>query len=156
MDNIKRISLDFAVSPQILPVHIEILADRGFSAIINNRPDGESHDQPNSEVLADAASRYGLDYAHIPVVPGQLDDGAVRAFMQAHASSTGAVLGFCRTGTRATMLWALSQAGTLDIELIIDTATGAGYDIRDLRPRLEALAKVRIVGDVPEHDEGAA
>jgi uncharacterized protein (TIGR01244 family) len=42
------------------------------------------------------------------------------------------VLAFCRSGTRSTTLWALSQAGKLPAHEIIAQAARAGYDMSHL------------------------
>ena len=47
------------------------------------------------------------------------------------------VLAFCRTGTRCTTLWALSQAAEQDNQSILTTAGQAGYDLSKLADRLD-------------------
>ena len=47
------------------------------------------------------------------------------------------ILAFCRTGTRCTTLWALSQASELDNRTILETAAQAGYDLSGLVDRLD-------------------
>ncbi|MGE4327509.1 MAG: sulfur transferase domain-containing protein, partial [Pseudodonghicola sp.] len=59
------------------------------------------------------------------------------------ADATGPVLGYCRTGTRSTVIWALGQAGTLPVDEILEKASAAGYQLDHLRPALEALAASR-------------
>jgi len=44
---LKEISPKLSVSPQITPDDLAVLKDKGFRAIICNRPDGEGADQPN-------------------------------------------------------------------------------------------------------------
>ena len=39
---------------------------------------------------------------------------------------------YCRSGTRSTTLWALSQAGRLGADEIIALAANAGYDMSHL------------------------
>ena len=49
----------------------------------------------------------------------------------------GKALAFCRSGTRSTYLWALSQAaGGQDVEDITRKAAVAGYDLTPIRPFL--------------------
>ena len=43
------------------------LANRGFSTIICNRPDGEGEDQPSSNSLSTHAKRVGIEFAYLPV-----------------------------------------------------------------------------------------
>ena len=128
----KKISPALWVSPQIEVADVARLAEMGVRSIVNNRPDGESDDQPDSESLARAAAVHGLDYRHIPVVPGKLDDGHVTAFRRARQTLTGPVLAFCRTGTRAITLWALSEAQQLDADAIVATAVGRRRSINSI------------------------
>ena len=44
--DIRRVTPDLAVSPQIAPEEIEAVKAAGFASIVCNRPDGESFDQP--------------------------------------------------------------------------------------------------------------
>jgi sulfide:quinone oxidoreductase len=46
------------------------------------------------------------------------------------------VLVYCRSGMRSTALWALSQAGKISVEDIVEAAGTAGYDLNPFLPRL--------------------
>jgi uncharacterized protein (TIGR01244 family) len=46
--------------------------------------------------------------------------------------SNGPVFCYCRSGTRSTTLWALSQAGKLPANEIVEAAARAGYDMSHL------------------------
>ncbi|MGI9288857.1 MAG: TIGR01244 family sulfur transferase [Pseudomonadales bacterium] len=137
---IKKISPFLHVSSQLSVEDIGIAAAQGIKSIINNRPDGEAEDQPASSDLKAAAQRHSLGYQHIPVISGKLSDENVAQFTAAMAALQGPVLAFCRTGTRSTTLWALSEAPRLDVDAILSTAHGIGYDLKELRPRLEKAA----------------
>ena len=52
------------------------------------------------------------------------------------------VLAFCKSGMRATSLWALSQAGKLTTEEILRQAAACGYDLAPLAPRIEERAGI--------------
>ncbi len=134
---IARLTPFLSVSPQIAPTDLGTLAALGFKAVISNRPDREADDQPASADVAAAAERVGLAYRHIPVVSGKVGDDDVAGFAAALAELKGPVLAFCRTGTRSSTLWALSEAGHLDPQAILATTAEAGYDLSALRPRLE-------------------
>jgi uncharacterized protein (TIGR01244 family) len=54
---IAKLTPFLAVSPQIAKADLGALAAQGFRAVINNRPDGEAVDQPESAALAAAAGR---------------------------------------------------------------------------------------------------
>lgn len=131
---IQPLSNQLSVTSQIAPADVAALAVQGFRSIINNRPDGESDDQPSSATIAAAAKQAGLEYRYIPVVPGQLQQAQVQAFAEALTDMPSPVLAFCRSGMRSSTLWALQAPGTADA--ILDTARAAGYDLSGLRQHL--------------------
>nr|WP_298145093.1 bifunctional protein tyrosine phosphatase family protein/NAD(P)/FAD-dependent oxidoreductase [uncultured Pseudomonas sp.] len=137
MEPIKRLSPFIAVAAQLQPADMGTLAAAGFRCVINNRPDAEGEGQPDSEEMAAAARASGLEYHHLPVIPGQIGDADVAAFGELLGRVRGPLLAFCRTGTRSCSLWALSEAHHLDPEVLLATAQGAGYDLTGLKPRLQ-------------------
>lgn len=140
MTNTKRLTDNLSVSAFVRPAELRTLTPQ-FGTIINNRPDGEEPGQPTSAEIEAEARRLGLGYVSLPVVAGQITDQQVAAFSKALSECDLPVLAFCRTGTRSTMLWALSQAGKRNADDILKTAAAAGYDLSGLRPRLEETAK---------------
>lgn len=135
--DIRKLSETLSASPQIAVADVATVAARGFASIISNRPDGEQPDQPTAAQIAAAASDAGLAFRHIPITPGQLDHQDIAAMAEALATLPKPVFGFCRTGTRTTMMWALTEAGRQSADDLITTAGKAGYDLEGLRPRLE-------------------
>ncbi|MFM7786364.1 MAG: TIGR01244 family sulfur transferase [Gammaproteobacteria bacterium] len=136
--DLHRLDDTVTVAPQLLAEELAAVARLGFRTVINNRPDGESFDQPPSAVMAEAAQAAGLAYHHQPVVSGGLSVQDVLAFRELLASAEGPVLAFCRSGTRCANLWALAQAGSCDPDAVIASAASAGYDLRGLRQILQA------------------
>lgn len=130
--DLRRINDDISVSPQLAPADLAGLRAAGFTTIINNRPDGEAPDQPNSAEMATAAAAAGLAYHYIPLGRDGVSPEMVAETADAIAASAGPVLAFCRSGTRSTTLWALSQAGRLPADEIVAEAAGAGYDVSHL------------------------
>ncbi|MCC6479566.1 MAG: TIGR01244 family phosphatase, partial [Sphingomonadaceae bacterium] len=52
----------------------------------------------------------------------------------------GPVLAYCRSGTRSTLLWALSEASQGgDPDALTNMAAKAGYDINPVRPLMDML-----------------
>ena len=142
------------VCGQITPEDIDQAASAGVRLIINNRPDGEEPGQPLSADLKAKADALDIAYRYIPISGGNFDDASVMAFGDALASADGPALAFCRTGTRATTLWALSQAGSRPTAAILGAANAAGYDLSQLRGRIEAASTSS--PDVPAADRPAA
>lgn len=104
-----QLDAKLAVSPKVRPEDLAQLRSAGFRCVINNRPDGEAPEQPTSAELGAEAARLGLDYYHIPVVPGLVEDADALAFGKVLASTEGPVLAFCRSGARSTSLWKRSR-----------------------------------------------
>lgn len=137
MPTTKKLTDDLFVAAQLQPQDMAELANAGFKMVINNRPDGEADDQPSSAEMAAAAEAAGLEYAHQPVVGSNISETDIDGFDAIVSLAETPVLAFCRTGTRCTTLWALSQADELDNDTILKTATDAGYDLSGLVGRLD-------------------
>jgi uncharacterized protein (TIGR01244 family) len=133
---LKRINEHISVSGQIQPEDVAAIKAEGFTTIINNRPDAESPDQPAGAEIAAAAEAAGLAYVAIPLGRDGVSADMVEATRAALAASAGPVFAFCRSGTRSTTLWALSQAGEMAGSDIIAAAAGAGYDMSHLAAHL--------------------
>lgn len=84
-------------------------ATNGFTAVINNRPDGEEAAQPGSKAEEVAAGTNGLAYTHIPVTGPTITEADVRAFQSAIAAADGPVLAHCKSGTRSLTLYAIGE-----------------------------------------------
>ncbi|SHI88175.1 TIGR01244 family sulfur transferase [Wenxinia saemankumensis] len=135
--DIRQIAPGLSVGPQIVPADIAALKAAGFGAIVSNRPDGEEAGQPASAEIARAAQAAGLAFRAQPIRPGQVGAQDAADFGALLEALPGPVFAYCRTGTRAATLWALSQAGRRPAEGIIAAARAAGYDLAPLRDRLE-------------------
>ena len=94
--------------------------------------------------LADieAATRAaGMDYLAIPIGSAGFSEPQVEKLQEALAASQGPVLGYCRSGTRSTLLWSLAQArGGVSPDSIAETAAEAGYDVAPVRPAMDMFA----------------
>ncbi len=133
----RHLTSDMAVSAQISIDDVPEIAKLGFKAIINNRPDDETDNQPSSKQLAEAAHKEGIEYHHQPVKSGNITDQDVDTFGRLLDQIEEPVFAFCRTGTRSSVLWALSQVGLLDTDEILSRCQQAGYDLSIIRPRME-------------------
>jgi len=126
---IKTISNGFSVSPQIVADDVKEIAKRGFRSIVCNRPDGEGADQPTFEEISNAAKEAGLEVRYQPIVSGKVSDDDARDFGRLYDELPKPVFAYCRTGTRSTTLWSLSQAAHLDTSEILRATKAAGYDM---------------------------
>jgi uncharacterized protein (TIGR01244 family) len=134
--DVKRINDQISVSPQISPDDVPALKAKGFTTIINNRPDGEAPDQPAGDSVRQAAEAAGLGYHHIPLGRDGVTPDMVARTREALEGSAGPVLAYCRSGTRSTTLWALAQAGRMPAGDIVAEAANAGYDVSHLMAHL--------------------
>jgi uncharacterized protein (TIGR01244 family) len=129
---LKRINDQVSVSPQISPDDLVAIRQAGFVAVINNRPDGEAFDQPDSASMQAAAEAAGLAYHYIPLGRDGVSPEMIEQTKMALEGSAGPVFCYCRSGTRSTTLWALSQAGKMPAQEIVTAAAHAGYDMSHL------------------------
>lgn len=140
--DLRQITPELSVSPQIQPQDMAALAAEGFRVIINNRPDNEVGPDEDGAAIRAAAQAAGLDYREIPFQPGQITLDMVDAQAQALALP-GRKLAYCRSGNRSTVLWALTCAGQQPTDALLHTAAEAGYDLSGVRPLIEQLAGSR-------------
>ena len=130
MSDFRRVTEDFTTAPQISVADVAEAARQGFRTIINNRPDGETPDQPSSAEIEAAANAAGLAYHHVPVV-GAPTPGQVEAVQQIIAQAEAPVLAFCRSGTRSIVTWSIGQAmsGAMPRGELVSLGRQAGYDL---------------------------
>jgi uncharacterized protein (TIGR01244 family) len=133
---LKRINDRVSVAPQISPDDIPAIKAAGFTDIVNNRPDGEAAGQPSGAEIQAAVEAAGLRYHAIPLGREGVSSEMVEATKSVLEGSAGPVLCYCRSGTRSTTLWALSQAGEVPANAIIAAAGQAGYDVSHLAGHL--------------------
>ena len=112
---------------------IEALAGAGVRAIVNNRPDAEDPGQLPAADARRIAESHGIAYHHIPVTAASLSRADVEAFAAVLASAPQPIVAHCRSGTRSTLLWALTRvAEGADPAALIADAARHGIDIAAL------------------------
>ena len=136
--SMKKLSDHFYVGPQIEVDDIEDIQISGIKSVICLRPDGEGPDQPAFDTLKTQADTLKLA-AHY--IPGQISEEQIAEFADMVSKSTGPIFAYCRSGMRATALWALHQAQIgQSVDEILAAAKSAGHDLTALTPRLSAAA----------------
>lgn len=137
----RQIDEKIFVSPQIEATDVAEAQAQGVTLVINNRPDGESPDEPQGPEIEAAARAAGLDYVAIPVGHGGFSQPQVDAMLTALESATGKTLAYCRSGTRSTLLWSLARAKAGDApQSLHEKANGAGYDLTPVAALIDMLA----------------
>lgn len=140
--DLRQLSPDLAVSPQITPEDIPRLAEAGFKVLINNRPDEEIDAELEHQVMSAAAESAGMAYHYMPFHPGQVTPALISEFAAATAGKA-PVIAYCRSGHRCSVLWALTQAAKRPEREILETAAKAGYDLSNIGPLIASLANRR-------------
>lgn len=141
MSGFRKLTENVLVSPQLALADVAAAAASGVAMIINNRPDGEDPDAPQSADIAAAAAAAGLNYVEIPVGHAGFSEPQVDAMIAALEQAEGPILAYCRSGTRSTLLWALAQAKQGEKpDAIARAAMQAGYDISPVRAMVDMLA----------------
>lgn len=141
MGDFRTLSDTMLASPQIEVADVTAAKAAGVVMIVNNRPDGEDPSAPQGDAIATAADAAGLRYVSIPIGHSGFSEVQIDEMIAALDSAEGKVLGYCRSGTRSTLLWALAQAKLgMAPDEITTAAMGAGYDVSPIRPMLDMLA----------------
>lgn len=135
--DIRPLDTTLGASPQIALADLKAALALGYRSVISNRPDEEEPGQVRAADVAAEAQSLGLGFRHLPVTAPTIGADDVAAFRAALTDLPGPILGFCRTGTRTTMLWALASVGERSAQDILSIAKAAGYDLSGLAPRLE-------------------
>jgi uncharacterized protein (TIGR01244 family) len=100
------------VAPQLSAADMAAVAEAGFRAIVNNRPDFEGGpDQPQHADIAAAAAAAGLTYRFLPVAGGYQSPEEIAAFGALLAELPRPLLAFCRSGARSTRLFVAASSG---------------------------------------------
>jgi len=104
--DIRRISDDYSVSPQIQPQDVAAIKAAGFKSVVCNRPDNEDPGQPDHETIRKAVEEAGLAFKWVPVISGQMTADNVAEQAVALEELPGPVFAYCRSGTRSANLYA--------------------------------------------------
>lgn len=136
--DIRPLTDEIAVSPQIDAAHVKEIAGAGFRSILCNRPDGEEFGQPTFAEIETAAMAEGLTIMSVPVISGMMTQDVVDRFDEALKDLPKPILAYCRSGTRCTMLWAVVEHGRRDDDEIVTRASKAGYDVTPIIRQMQA------------------
>jgi sulfide:quinone oxidoreductase len=134
--DLKKLTKDVAVSPQISAADLISIQALGYSTVVCHRPDGEEADQVKYSEIENAARALNLKTIYQPVVSGKITDADVVEFKSILNEAQGPVFAYCRTGTRCTMLWSLAVSDQLSVSEILLTSKNAGYDMSALAERI--------------------
>jgi len=137
--DIRPLTPDYAVSPQVDPEDFVAIAAAGYTTVINNRPCEEIPPSHHADVMRDAAYAAGLNFVVLPLTHPEMNEQTATAQRDVIEESDGPVFAYCASGTRCTIIWALSQAQDVEPETLIASAAAQGYDISMMRAHLSQL-----------------
>ncbi len=147
---VRHLAAQIDLAPQLPLQAITGMRSRGYTTVIDLRPDGEDADEPPSTHMAQQAQAAGVKFKYVPVPHGDIPEAAVNQLRRELAETQGEqVLLYCRSGRRAARTWALAESGRpggLTVAQILDAVKAAGQDATDLRERLEANMARRVGG----------
>ncbi len=136
-----------SVAAQVQLASVPRLRARGFTTLVDLRPDGESRDEPDSTEMAQAAREAGLVFRYVPVPPtGTAAPASVDALRDILVASSGPVLLYCRTARRAARAWSLVEAARpdgLSTDAILAAVSHTGQSADDLRGVIDEKVRAR-------------
>lgn len=139
--DIRPLTEDYAVSPQISPEDIAQIAAAGYTTLVCNRPDAENPPELHAAPIREAAEAAGLRFVDNPVVGGAISLDNVSAQGRAITDSEGPVLAYCASGNRSSIVWALAHAGQRPTDELIAVPARHGYRLEPFRQTIEQLAR---------------
>ncbi|TQM92324.1 MAG: TIGR01244 family phosphatase [Roseinatronobacter sp.] len=139
--DIRPLSDDYAVSPQIAPTDVAAIAEAGYTTVVCNRPDGEIPTELHANAIRAAAEAAGLKFVLNPVVGGAISIDNVTVQADAMMNSTGPVLAYCASGNRSSIVWALALAGKRPTDDLIAIPARHGYGLEPFRATINQLAQ---------------
>ncbi|MFN4015463.1 MAG: TIGR01244 family sulfur transferase [Reyranella sp.] len=131
------------VSGQLSPGDMRDVAAAGFTAVVNNRPDGEAFfGQPRTADMRAAAEAAGLQFLDLPFSGPRATPDQVRAFADLLAEGDGRIVAFCKSGMRSALLWgAASLANGRSIDEVLRGARTAGQELSGVADLMMSLAQ---------------
>ncbi len=138
--DLRPLTDSFAVAPQLQPADMAALAANGITTVICNRPDAENPPERQAAAMQAAAEAAGLDFVFNPITSGAMTLQNVEEQAEAIAGSDGPAVGYCASGTRSAVAWALATAGDMTTDEILNATADAGYPLDHMRGQIEAFA----------------
>ena len=139
--NIRQITTDYFVAPQLDPGDLNDIAAAGITTIICNRPDAEVPPSHQADAIEAAAAAAGLTFHRLPLTHQSMTPDNIATQTALIAEASGPVLAYCASGTRSTVAWTLGHAKAMGVDAVLEAARSGGYALDNIRPTLEAIAK---------------
>ncbi|MBL0898518.1 MAG: TIGR01244 family phosphatase [Reyranella sp.] len=132
-----------AVAGQLQPDDMKAVAAAGFTAVVNNRPDGEAmFGQPRTADIKAAAEAAGLKFLDLPFSGPRATPEQVRALADLLAGGEDRIVAFCKSGMRSALLWgAASLANGRSLDEVLQGGRRAGQELSGAAEIMSDLAK---------------
>ncbi len=138
--DLRPLSDDHSVAPQLQPGDMATLAATGVRMVICNRPDAEIPVELQAAAMEIAAEAAGLEFVFNPVNGAAMTLDNVEEQAEAIGAAGGPVVAYCASGMRSAVMWALAQAGIMPTDAILAATTTAGFSLNGMRGQIDALA----------------
>lgn len=138
--HINKISSNYSVAPQVATTDVAIIATAGFRSVICNRPDQENPESCQIAAIKAEVMAAGLKFEDNVFDPSTFGPEKIQRQTELLKQLPGPILAYCASGARCSVIWAFAQAGTMEIDAILDATTNAGYQLSHLRHQLETIA----------------
>jgi uncharacterized protein (TIGR01244 family) len=138
---LRQITPDYIVSPQISVEDVPAIAAAGIKTVICNRPDTEIGAEHHAARIEEAVRAAGMEFVLNPFDNRTMTADNMNRQREVIEGMEKPVLAYCRTGTRSTVVWALGQAGSMSVHDIIQSAENAGYQLAGMQSQLLAMAR---------------
>ena len=86
--------------------------------------------------MAEAAALACLQFVNLPLTHQTMTPDNITKQFDIVENAEGPVLAYCASGTRCSVIWALSQSGKQSADDILAQTAQAGYDLSGLRGAL--------------------
>ena len=138
--DIRQITPDYFVAPQLDPADMPDIEAAGITTIICNRPDAEVPPDYQADAIEAAAVAAGLAFHRLPLTHTTMTPDNVQRHAAVIAGADGPTLAYCASGTRSTVVWTLGHAKAMGVDEVLNAARAGGYNLDNIRPTLEAIA----------------
>lgn len=137
--HINQLSETYFSAAQLAPEDFAVLRASGFSAVICNRPDQENPFELQFDQMRQHAANEGIDLIYIPLTQTSMGVETAKYQRSIVENGDGPVVAYCASGTRSTVIWALTQVEVDSVDTVLEKCANAGYPLEGLRPTLDAI-----------------
>ncbi|WP_274571522.1 TIGR01244 family sulfur transferase [Neisseria leonii] len=139
-----RLSDALYTAPQLDAETVRTAADLGIRSVVCHRPDGEEPDQPSFADIQRLLAAHGIIHSrHQPTAAPHISAADAAAFQALLDELPAPTLAYCRTGTRSSLLWAMTEAakGRPAEALTAHIAAQSGLNLQPFADRITAVQK---------------